>query len=436
MAISAALQWCWARAWHRWRCGGCSAHTGAVSSSVVCGPRRGPRARCFLLALPVLLWQPWSTLADDTQEAQREWEPLELVHGRVSRSPPEAMAIEIRTSPTTLQTQRLIQSAVDTYEKSKDFYDDAEAAAADLDLREPGEDETVAVVVSDRHDNVGMDRVARAIGDPGRSDSSGPRCRGRHLDRTAVGGVQPRLARPLLPGPRSHRSDWQPRQRPLRGRLPRRARMDDARWVAGGGAMGRLNSLGVGDPRSSGSATGATRADLSFSEGSKRASWLRRLATAIGPRPILVHDANLGREALGPRLRRPRRSAVTRTSRTDPTAVEGENGATGYALHQRHDRGSGLRHRRRKQAATRRLRHAHHLRGRPPRWAPRRCACEPMGCSWSSPTSSSTSLGVDSEVVADVEGAATEESVEGGVWMVGPVRSPAIRMFAQVWAPE
>ena len=79
--------------------------------------------------------------------------------------PPEAAGIEIRTSPTTTQTRRLIQSAVDTYEKSKDFYDQAAAGAAELDLREPAEDETVALVVSDRHDNIGMDRVARAIGD-------------------------------------------------------------------------------------------------------------------------------------------------------------------------------------------------------------------------------------------------------------------------------
>ncbi|MEP6666918.1 MAG: metallophosphoesterase, partial [Nocardioidaceae bacterium] len=35
------------------------------------------------------------------------------------------------------------------------------------DLRQPGDSETVAMLVADRHDNVGMDSVTRAIGDAG-----------------------------------------------------------------------------------------------------------------------------------------------------------------------------------------------------------------------------------------------------------------------------
>ena len=75
--------------------------------------------------------------------------------------------IEIRNSAMTEGTQRLIQSAAGTYAKSKEFYDAAAVLADGLDLREPAADETVALVVSDRHDNIGMDRVARAIGDRG-----------------------------------------------------------------------------------------------------------------------------------------------------------------------------------------------------------------------------------------------------------------------------
>ena len=74
----------------------------------------------------------------------------------------------MRTGPVTTQSKRLVLSAVDTYDKSKEFYSTAAEAAADLTdqgLRTPEEDETVALLVSDRHDNIGMDRVARAIGE-------------------------------------------------------------------------------------------------------------------------------------------------------------------------------------------------------------------------------------------------------------------------------
>ena len=66
---------------------------------------------------------------------------------------------------TTQQTRRLVESAVDTYDKSLEFYQPAAEQAAFLALREPEEDDTVVALVSDRHDNIGMDRVARAIAD-------------------------------------------------------------------------------------------------------------------------------------------------------------------------------------------------------------------------------------------------------------------------------
>ena len=71
----------------------------------------------------------------------------------------------MRTGPVTTQSKRLVLSAIDTYDKSKEFYSTAAEGAADLDLRQPEDGETVALLVSDRHDNIGMDRVARAIGE-------------------------------------------------------------------------------------------------------------------------------------------------------------------------------------------------------------------------------------------------------------------------------
>src|SRR3546814_15089695 len=79
--------------------------------------------------------------------------------------PPEARDIEIQETLAASGTRRLVLSAIDTYDKSSTFYAEAKDNVDELELREPAEDETVAVLVSDRHDNIGMDPVARAIGD-------------------------------------------------------------------------------------------------------------------------------------------------------------------------------------------------------------------------------------------------------------------------------
>lgn len=79
--------------------------------------------------------------------------------------PPEAAGIEVQGSLTASGTKRLVFSAVDTYRKSREFYARAVEAAEELVVRPAGEDETVAVIVSDRHDNIGMDPVVRAVAD-------------------------------------------------------------------------------------------------------------------------------------------------------------------------------------------------------------------------------------------------------------------------------
>src|SRR4029079_3661109 len=73
--------------------------------------------------------------------------------------------VEVRGDVLTGQTRRLIESAVDTYDRSKAVYATAAERAADLDLRVPEDGDTVVAFVSDRHDNIGMDPVARAIAD-------------------------------------------------------------------------------------------------------------------------------------------------------------------------------------------------------------------------------------------------------------------------------
>lgn len=291
--------------------------------------RRGVLGGVLLLAVPLLLWQPWSA-DEDTQESQGEWEPLETFMAGYP-VPEEAAGIEIRNSPTTVQTQRLIQSAVDTYEQSKTFYDAAAEDADELDLREPEADETVALVVSDRHDNIGMDRVARAIGDRAGAtvvlDAGDDTSTGQpweafsldsldrafdDLDRFAVAGNHDN-------GPfvASYLDDlgW--------------TMLDGSRVEAPWGGL----LLGVDDPRSSGLGNWRDETGLSFTEVGDRLADAACDQDDDGGRisTLLVHDANLGRESLD-------RGCVDlviggHTHVQDgPDPVEGEDGAIGYTL--------------------------------------------------------------------------------------------------------
>ena len=76
-----------------------------------------------------------------------EWIPLQEFLGDQVVVPEELDGVEVRGDVTTSQTRRLIESAIDTYESSRTFYRQAAEEAGELDLREPEEGETVAVLV-------------------------------------------------------------------------------------------------------------------------------------------------------------------------------------------------------------------------------------------------------------------------------------------------
>lgn len=117
------------------------------------------------VAAGVLAWQPWNRsepmLSDDTT-----WQTLQEYVPEIN-VPEEAADLQVGSGLTTTASKRLVLSAIDTYAKSREFYDRAEESAGTLVLRQPAEDETVAVLVSDRHDNIGMDPVIRAVADQG-----------------------------------------------------------------------------------------------------------------------------------------------------------------------------------------------------------------------------------------------------------------------------
>lgn len=259
--------------------------------------RRGLVAVGAVAAVGLAWWQPW-TPSDERVEDARDWVPLAEFLGPDVPLPEELDGVEVRGDVTTNQTRRLIESAVDTYEKSRGFYAEAAADALELELREPEEGETVAVLVSDRHDNIGMDAVARAVGDRvgatavlngGDDTSTGATWEAFSLDSVTAAfdgydrfGVAGNHDNGEFVADYLADHGWQ---------------MLDGEVVEGPGG-GTL--LGVADPRSSGLGSWRDETGLSFEEvGARLADVACEAAEEDGPvGTLLVHDVNLASEAL------------------------------------------------------------------------------------------------------------------------------------------
>lgn len=243
-----------------------------------------------------LVWEPWGSDTGSV-EGEQTWLTLPEFLGPGVPVPSAAAAVEIRSDPTALDTRRLVESAISTYEQSSDFYDEAAAEAAGLELREPAEGETVAVLVSDRHDNIGMDRVARAIGDRGGAtavlDAGDDTSTGASWEAFSLDSVSAAFEdydqRFAVTGNHDNGTfvgDY----------------LDDLGWTVlddeevvegpGGGPM-----VGIPDPRSSGLGNWRDESGLSFAEvgdlfSESLCAAEERIAT------VLVHDVNLARDAL------------------------------------------------------------------------------------------------------------------------------------------
>lgn len=246
-----------------------------------------------VVVLGLALWQPWQD--QPPGDGEGEWQTLGEFLGAGVPLPADLDGLQVSGDVTTGQTRRLIESAIDTYDTSKEFYADAAARAADLPLREPEEGETVVVFVSDRHDNIGMDPVARAIGDAagatavydgGDDTSTGSTWEAFSLD--SVSSAFDGLDRWAVAGNHDHGSfvhDY----------------LADRGWTMLDGEVvdgpGGTTLLGVDDPRSSGLGNWRDESGLTFTEVEER---LADAACASEERltTMLVHDANLGRAAL------------------------------------------------------------------------------------------------------------------------------------------
>lgn len=283
-----------------------------------------------LLLGTVAFLRPWQS-SDEAFIQGVAWQPLTDALPGVP-IPRDARPLEVQPGLMTNATKRLAESALDTFARAREFYDEAAKSArtVPLDLHQPAENETVALLVSDRHDNVGMDQVARAIADRGRASvllDAG--------DDTSTGG------------------EWEAFSLDSLGRAFED--FDDRYFVAGNHDNGDFVSdyfvelgftllegeavdgpegtrlLGVSDPRSSGLGTWRDEPGLSFAEHEELLGDLVCEHDAEDDRisTLLVHDANSGRTAL-------ERGCVDLVlgghvhAQLGPTLIAGENGKRGY----------------------------------------------------------------------------------------------------------
>ena len=247
-----------------------------------------------LLLIGVAFWQPWQQ-RDDSVEEERDWLALGDYLGPTVPLPPEVRGVEIRVDATTDQSKRLFESALSTFEKSKEFYADAVEAAGGLALRQPEDGETVVTLVSDRHDNIGMDKVARAVG-----DAAGATAVFDAGDDTSSGSAWEAFSLDSLDEAFEDQDRWAVAGNHDNGTFVSRY-LADLGWTMLDGEVvegpGGATLLGLDDPRSSGLGSWRDETGLSFTEvGDRLADAACEAEERVST--ILVHDPNLGREAL------------------------------------------------------------------------------------------------------------------------------------------
>ncbi len=182
-------------------------------------------------------------------------------------------------------------------------------------------------MVSDRHDNIGMDKVARAI-----SDAAGATAVFDAGDDTSSGAAWEAFSLDSLDDAFGDLDTWAVAGNHDHGTFVSRY-LRDLGWTTFDGEVidgpGDTTLLGVDDPRSSGLGSWRDETGLSFTEVGER---LADAACDADERisTILVHDANLGREALA----RGCADLVVGGHlhvEVGPTEVAAEDGSTGWS---------------------------------------------------------------------------------------------------------
>ncbi len=256
--------------------------------------RTGLAAFGLAVVAAVVVWEPWEDGEPSIGEDQ-SWIPLPIYLGDAVPVASQLAAVEVRSDTGAIDSRRLIESAVSTYERSRKFYDAAAEAAGALQLRQPEEGETVAVLVSDRHDNIGMDRVARAIGDRGGAtvvlDAGDDTSTGEAWEAFSLDSVTA-----AFDGYDRFVSTGNHDEGDFVGDY-----LDRLGWTVLDGGMeegpGGGTLVGAPDPRSSGLGNWRDATGLSFSEVGDRFSE-ELCAADERVNTVLVHDVDLAADAL------------------------------------------------------------------------------------------------------------------------------------------
>lgn len=263
--------------------------------------------------------------------ARSQWRPLASVLTDVTL-PKEAQPVQVDSGLLTTGSAALVDSLVSSYKSSLDFYSDLAHQVKGVagQLHQPAADETIGLLVSDRHDNVDMDPVARAVYDAGHATflmDAG--------DDTSTGSGWESFSLESLDKAFDD----------VKSRYGVAGNHDEGDFVVktlkklgftmlvGEPVEGPdgIRFLGASDPRSSGLGSWLTEKTVTMDEQTKRLADRACKEDAAGKRitTLLVHDATVGREALA-------RGCVDlvlaghRHEQVGPTEVTGSNGQVGY----------------------------------------------------------------------------------------------------------
>ncbi len=293
-------------------------------------PRRTSVAGLTVVVLTAAVLQPWHR-PDPSPADATAWRPIEDELSGVP-VPDKARPLEVEAGLFTTGTKRIAESLLDSYSRGAAFYGDVAKAVPGIadQIHQPGEGETVALLVSDRHDNVGMDKVARAIADAGGAtvlfDAGDDTSTGSSWEAFSLDSLN-RVFRDFddryaITGNHDHG--------PFVGDY-----LDKLGFTRFDGKAldgpDDIRLLGADDPRSSGLGSWRDESGLSFDEHAQRVADQLCKYDEEGDRvaTLIVHDAATGHYAL-------ERGCVDLVvgghvhEQLGPTEVVGENGKVGY----------------------------------------------------------------------------------------------------------
>jgi predicted phosphodiesterase len=132
----------------------------------------GPRqvAGALATSLAVVAGVALLVVPERPHHDSTSWVPLRTAFPQVP-SDRVLDTVEIADGASTAGGKALVEGALETYQSSVSFYGKLALQAATVEVREPLPGQTTALVVTDRHDNIGMDPVARAIASQARADT-------------------------------------------------------------------------------------------------------------------------------------------------------------------------------------------------------------------------------------------------------------------------